>query len=228
MKKLFFLAVVFLGVFYYLSSGEPTLPSTIDPNQGGGNTEVKNTVDLSKFSEEDVEYFKQIALTSEYSDINNGQVCKWNSDMNIYVQGDKIDYLMLELDRVVAELNDIIHPININIVSDPSQANYTIYFGSQAGYHEIEPSSVDYTEGNWGLFVVNSGQTINQGTMYVDIERCSSVDAQKHLLREELTQSLGLFNDSEKYPNSIFQQAWTETTEYSDIDIRMIQMLYND
>ena len=64
--------------------------------------------------------------------------------------------------------------------------------------------------------------------MYVDTERCTSIDAQKHLLREELTQSLGLFNDSDKYPNSIFQQAWTETTEYSEIDIKMIHMLYNN
>jgi hypothetical protein len=63
--------------------------------------------------------------------------------------------------------------------------------------------------------------------MYVDIYRCESLDGQKHLLREELTQSLGLFNDSYKYENSIFQQRWTETTEYAPIDRVLIDMLYN-
>jgi hypothetical protein len=64
--------------------------------------------------------------------------------------------------------------------------------------------------------------------MYVDIYRCTELDAQKHLLREELTQSLGLFNDSYKYENSIFQQRWTTTTEYADIDKKIIQILYNN
>lgn len=51
---------------------------------------------------------------------------------------------------------------------------------------------------------------------------------QKHLLREELTQSLGLFNDSPKYRESIFYDGWTTTTEYSDLDREPIQMLYNE
>ena len=232
MKKLFFLALVFLGVFYYLSSNETKLPDPILINTGGGNNKntnkTNNTVDLSKYSDEEVQYFKEVALKSEYSDINNGQACKWTSDMNIFVKGDKSEVLMSELNRIVGELNGIINTINVNIVDDPSQANYTIYFGNQYGYQELEPASVGYTENNWGLFVVPSGTTITNGTMYVDTERCTSIDAQKHLLREELTQSLGLFNDSDKYPNSIFQQAWTETTEYSEIDIKMIHMLYNN
>ena len=64
--------------------------------------------------------------------------------------------------------------------------------------------------------------------MYVDLERTGdNFEAQKHLLREELTQSLGLFNDSWKYPESIFYQGWSTVTEYSDMDKRLIDMLYN-
>jgi hypothetical protein len=32
---------------------------------------------------------------------------------------------------------------------------------------------------------------------------------------KELTQSLGLLNDSWKYPKSIFYQGWTTTTSFS-------------
>jgi hypothetical protein len=63
--------------------------------------------------------------------------------------------------------------------------------------------------------------------MYVDIYRCESIEGQKHLLREELTQSLGLTNDAFDYRESIFYQKWTETTEYAPIDRKLIEMLYN-
>ena len=50
---------------------------------------------------------------------------------------------------------------------------------------------------------------------------------QKHLLREELTQALGFPNDSYKYEDSIFQQRWTEVTEYSILDKEIIRLHYN-
>ena len=63
--------------------------------------------------------------------------------------------------------------------------------------------------------------------MYVDLDRCTSITGQKHLLREELTQSLGLKNDTYDYPESIFYQNWTEITDFAPIDRRLIDMLYN-
>ncbi len=50
----------------------------------------------------------------------------------------------------------------------------------------------------------------------------------KHVLREELTQSLGLMNDSFKYKNSIFYQGNSEVTSYSDIDKQIIKILYSN
>ena len=62
--------------------------------------------------------------------------------------------------------------------------------------------------------------------MYVDTERPNKTE-QRHLLREELTQALGLAKDSGRYPKSIFQQSWTSTTEYLDIDKELIRLLYH-
>ena len=62
--------------------------------------------------------------------------------------------------------------------------------------------------------------------MYVDIFRANE-QGQLHLLREELTQSLGLGQDSEKYLNSIFQINWTTTSSYSQIDKDIIRLLYH-
>lgn len=62
--------------------------------------------------------------------------------------------------------------------------------------------------------------------MYVDIFRANE-QGQLHLLREELTQSLGLGQDSERYLNSIFQINWTTTSFYSQIDKDIIRLLYH-
>ena len=62
--------------------------------------------------------------------------------------------------------------------------------------------------------------------MYIDIFRADFIE-QKHLLREELTQSLGLARDSDRYVNSIFQSSWTQTLRYSDLDKDLIRLLYH-
>ena len=126
---------------------------------------------------------------------------------------------------IVSELNSIINPIELKIVSSKSEANYFVYFGSHEAfktkYDLLFPSRLDH---NYGYFEVY----YDSGNMYVDLYRTSDQEAHKHLLREELTQSLGLLNDSYDYPESIFYQGWTTTTEFAPIDIELIDMLYNE
>ena len=131
---------------------------------------------------------------------------------------------MIELNDIVSELNNIINTIDIEIVKTPNDANMFIYLGSSDGFANYCPNlDRSLLTNNWGLFSVRSVNAY----MYVDINRANEVE-QKHLLREELTQSLGLFNDSYKYPESIYYQGWTTTTEYAPIDVELIEMLYNE
>jgi len=183
-------------------------------------------VSAKEFSPEAKEYFKKVAYGNEFNS-GNTSLKKWSQDVKIYVVGDKRDYLMSELKDIVSELNGLISTINITIVSNESDANLIVLFGSAQEYNEFESNSVGYTDQNQGLFIVYGREELTHATMYVDIERTSTNDGQKHLLREELTQSLGLCNDSYDYPESIFYQGWTETTEYAEIDKELIQMLYN-
>jgi hypothetical protein len=48
-----------------------------------------------------------------------------------------------------------------------------------------------------------------------------------HLIREELTQSLGLMNDADTYRDSTFYQGWTDTQEFTMLDRDLIRMLYD-
>jgi hypothetical protein len=191
-----------------------------DSSVGGGSTDTK------EYSEEGKKYFNKIAYGSEF-DVNDNSLSKWNQDINIYVVGEKRENLMSELRSIVAELNGLINTIEINIVSNESDANFIVLFGSAQDYNNYDEESIGYTDHNQGLFIAYGGNNLTRATMYVDIKRTKRDDAQKHLLREELTQALGLSNDSYDYPESIFYQGWTETTEYTELDKEVIQMMYN-
>lgn len=205
------------GTLQGIVSEEPT-------NVGGGSN--WSNFDENKYqghSSESIQYLKEISLGREFES-DKTQLYRWTTDMKIYVYGKTTPSLNKELRNIVSELNQIINPIDIEIVSDRSSANMFIYFGSYLDFQSERPNEdPKLLEENWGLFRTFE----NEGYMYVDVERADELE-QKHLLREELTQSLGLFNDSYKYPESIFYQEWTTTTEYSKIDREVIDMLYNN
>jgi hypothetical protein len=134
---------------------------------------------------------------------------------------------MTELNSIVTELNGLIEPIDIKIVNKESDANLVLFFGSPEGFTKLYPNLKPYMEENWGLFEIFGGEEITSGRVFIDIVRNTGLAAQKHVLREELTQSLGLCNDSYSYPESIFYQDWSETNEYAEIDKELIKMLYN-
>lgn len=174
-------------------------------------------------------YFNEVALGSEFGN-SSQNIRKWQSDMRIFLMGDEIPYMETELERIVQDLNEIIEPITLTLVEQEADANYIVYLGSGENYaSDIEPNATPYVDANLGFFWVywGSDYVINRGSMYVDVFRIVDQDAQRHLLREELTQSLGLMNDSEEDPASIFFANWTTTTEYAPIDRELIELLYN-
>jgi hypothetical protein len=183
---------------------------------------------LSSFDLQVISYFKEVALGFEFggaSEITR----KWSGEMKIYVGGTPNETLRSELDGIINELNTLISDgFSLRIVDDRSQSNFYLFFGSGADYATEYPSQATYVTNNWGLFSVfwNGNNELISGHMYVDIERANPTE-QRHLLREELTQSLGLARDSNLYPSSIFQSSWTTTTSYAAIDEELIRLLYH-
>ncbi len=183
---------------------------------------------VTPYQEEVIDYFVEIALGFEHG--NSSKITrKWNQEMKVFVGGNPSQELSTELDIVIQEINDLVTDgFQISITADSLDSNYYIFFGSGDAYAKIFPHLSDLTKSNWGLFNLSWGGSnyFTSGRMYVDIER-AGINGQKHLLREELTQSLGLANDSYKYPESIFQQDWTTTTSYSSMDKELIRLLYH-
>ena len=82
-----------------------------------------------------------------------------------------------------------------------------------------------YLENNYGFATIfyNQKFIIKRALIYVDIYRTKKIECQEHLLREEITQSLGLVNDI-NMRNSIFNQNWECTTEYTNFDKMIIKL----
>lgn len=183
---------------------------------------------LTAYDERVIEYFGEVALGFEFggaSEITR----KWVTDMKIFVGGNKTTELSNELQDIVAEINALATDgFSVSIVADSLQMNYYIFLGPGSEYAEKYPSQASLVDNNWGLFNVfwDASDQIYKGNMYVDVDRANPAE-EKHLLREELTQSLGLAKDSDRYADSIFQADWTTSTTYADIDKDLIRLLYH-
>lgn len=184
---------------------------------------------LNEYNLSVVSYFKEIALGFEFGNASD-VTRRWTSKMKIFVGGNPTSELLLELDKILGEINDLsTTEFMIELVSDTLQSNFYIYFGSGDSYASIFPAQSSLIAENYGLFYIgyNGSNEFYTGFMYVDIIRANHT-LQRHLLREELTQSLGLAKDSPKYSQSIFQESGkTRTTEYAQIDRDLIRLLYH-
>lgn len=190
--------------------------------------EISPIPELSGYDLSVIRYFKNIALGFELGTAS-AITRKWSSEMKVFVGGNATNELIGELENIKTEINDLATDgFKIEIVNDSIQSNYYIFFGSGVNYANKFPSQSNLVNSNWGLFNVswNGQNQLTSGQMYVDIHR-ADLAVQKHLLREEFTQSLGLGKDSPFYMESIFQSAWTTTNEYALIDRDLIRLLYH-
>ena len=183
---------------------------------------------LSEYEIDVIDYFKDIALGFEFGNTSN-ITRKWNSEMKVFIGGEPSFELLAEFEKIRTEINELkTDGFNVTVVDDSLQSNYYIFFGSGTKYAEMFPDEAYLVNSNWGLFYLlwNGQNQFYSGYMYVDIIRANSIE-QKHLLREEFTQSLGFARDSQLYMESIFQSDWTTTIEYAPIDQDLIRLLYH-
>jgi|AntRauTorckE6833_2_1112554.scaffolds.fasta_scaffold03194_7 hypothetical protein len=218
-KKHFFLGISFLLLISCSGNeGNPT-------GQGDSNNDLTEKQELA------IAYFKEIALGFEFG--NASEVTrKWASDVVIFVGGEPNEMLLNELDDIINDLNDLIKKDSIMVTTtgDSLASNFYLFLGSGEEFERRFEPSEGYTASNYGLFWVywNGNNELNRGAMYVDLYRPAALN-QRHLLREELTQSLGMAKDSPKYTDSIFQSSYNNgtATKFSELDEAVIQMLYH-
>lgn len=173
------------------------------------------------YSGAEIGYFAEIALGAEWGQ-REGTVRKWHEPIRLRVVGAPTQEDLATLQQVVLELCDLIGPDRVKIVRHGG--NVTMTFAPYARFAALEPN---YAPGNLGYVWMewNRARQISRARILIASDHLTQRQ-RAHLIREELTQALGLLRDSGHYPESIFFQGWSETTEYAPIDRALVEMLY--
>lgn len=173
-----------------------------------------------RYSDVEVDYFLEIALGFEFGDAAR-VVRKWGHDVDFRVQGSLTQADRATLDDVVADVNGLTS--TWDLVEVDGAPSVEVYFAPEDSFPSLLPS---YTPGNIGYFTVWWGGDQHLIRAVVLIASDVPQTVRDHLIREEMTQMLGMGNDSRRYPDSIFQQAFSTVTSFAPIDEAVIEILY--
>jgi hypothetical protein len=173
------------------------------------------------FGYQSVAYFEEIAFGTEYGG-GSEVIHRWTDDVAVAVHGDLNEEDRANLCRVLFDINALVDTIDVSIVG--SGQNVNLYYAPQSDFKGIEPG---YVPGNLGFFYTwwDATGSMTEAKILIATDQVTQAE-RNHLVREELTQILGLMKDSYAYPDSIFYQEWTEVQEYADIDEDVIAILY--
>ncbi len=174
-----------------------------------------------EYTKKQLAYFKAIVFGTEFGD-SDPVIRKWKEDVRIVVHGKPTEKDLATLDKVIADLNGLIDTINVSIVE--SDGNADIYFAPESKFHAITDNYVPVNMGYFSIWWDGSGN-LYRSQILISTTGVTQ-EERSHLIREELTQSLGLAQDTFDYEDSMFYQGWTTTQRFSTIDEAIIKMLY--
>ena len=203
--------------------------STISDIQGMFIYNHQWVVMASEFEIEDaiktcaaIDYLIEIALGNEYGD-SEARVHKWKTDVVFRAMGIPTTSDSAVLDAVLADLDRLIGTITISR-DDDTENGVPVHFVPVSEMSQVLPQ---YETGNSGFFWHwwdGSGQ-LYDGVVLIATD---VVEHKRfHIIREEITQLLGLAMDSFRYPTSIFQQSDTDVNRFAPLDEAVISLLYD-
>ena len=183
---------------------------------------------LQTFDLETWNYYKEIALYSEYGNSNpNGLIKKWQDDIRIYVNEFATEDDWSVLQGHVDAMNQISGIPHISFVQDAVLANMSISFITQSEMNKITEAlkeiSFGYTKIWW-----NQETCITRAQIYIVCDKQTTLERQ-HTILEELTQAMGLMNDSGRYSDSIFYVHYSASIlSLSEMDWDLLRIHYAD
>ncbi len=179
-----------------------------------------------RYSNRALDYFEEIAFGSEFTQNRQTlRVRKWVQDLRIAVRGRPTRQDRGTLNRIVGELNALVAEDDIRLVFTNTNPNVEIYFVPHGQFPRYEPN---YVPGNLGFFYGwwNGRMELVRSRILISSDRITQPE-RNHLIREELTQALGLMNDAWTYEDSTFYQGWTRTQDFSSLDRELVRILYD-
>ena len=173
------------------------------------------------YSDAELAYFAEIAFGAEYGGSASPVLHRWTTNPSIHLNGTPSTSDRATLAQVMDEINALAGGIRLQ--TTVGAGDIEIYFVPQADFPLYEPT---YVPGNVGFVWLtwNQSQRITRARIMVSSNLSQS--NRDHVIREELTQALGLLRDSDRYPTSIFYGPPSSATTYAPIDRAVIEMLH--
>jgi hypothetical protein len=183
-----------------------------------------------------VDSFDRIVFHAEFDQALDQRVAKWVDPLNVYLDiraGDPTLYERLVENHLV----DIrfLTGLESRIVDNPAEANIFMVFDrddrliqSTVSYHPplaTDSSSVAKTL-CFGIYSVNPHSEIVRAVIAIPTDRAASAGKLGACIVEEMTQIMGLPNDSEEVFPSIFNDLSADD-ELTELDRMLIRLLYD-
>jgi hypothetical protein len=180
---------------------------------------IRNNFDTSS-----INYFKEIAFSAEFNE-KIDYLMKWNKDtIYVFIAGNPSITDSLNLEDHINTLNDILLSTKLKICNNKFDADIKVYYLSKS---EAMVKFENFSSYNRGLFQVycNLRKEIINADVIISISESAQI--RRETLLEELTQSLGLMDDSETHIESLFYNDFKFNRFLSKTDIDLIKILYN-
>lgn len=180
------------------------------------------------YSDDEIAYFTEVAFGTEGGDPGDTLVVrKWREDVRVRIDGFPSERQVETVRNVARELVDLTGGIDIAILERGSNgvSRAEILFVTQDSMAALVGATA---AGNVGIFQYwwDGDDVIYKGRVIIAYDRGTEAWLD-HLIREELTQLLGLGRDSWSYAESIFYEGPSEVSAFLPIDRSVIRMLYD-
>ncbi len=168
-------------------------------------------------------FFMEIAIGSEFGN-RTAVIKKWQQPIRFKVEGAPTPEDRKNLAQVTAELKTLSKNIDIAPAGPTDAHNMTIHFIPKKQFGQ----KLNIAEKNINGYVTfwwHPGYAIRKSVVLIASDIRQSV--RSCVLREEVAQALGLANETNRYPDSVFH-ARTDVSAFSNLDKHVIATLYRD
>lgn len=175
----------------------------------------------SNYSKEELKYFHELVFHTE---LDNGttNLNKWDENIYISLFGNYTYQDSIEIEDIIEDINNILIDVNIRYAIS-AKGNLKISFIDPQKFSDYNRMA---SNSYHGFFYLKTNRNKIERA-HILVNNNLSGDNRMHTIREEITNSLGLINDSYRFSESILYQFMNKNTSFSYIDIKMIQLLYN-
>jgi hypothetical protein len=184
------------------------------------------------YSKEVINYFYEIIFYGEESGRKVDQLVKWEINPKVVIIGFPSKHQIQIVKDIIQEIDNLDLPIKYYLTKDESKANIKIYFDKNNKFKSSFSTNNKTFEDVSGISskTASAGGVIKEAAVYIVEKKnrpsITLIEKEESLLFEEILQTLGLNADSYSYPNSIFYQGISPNNYFTDIDKKMLKLLY--